>query len=45
MIEWCGIGIAMGNADADVKKKADWITTDVDKDGVRNAIEQVMLLR
>ena len=42
MIEWCGIGVAMGNADEAVKAKADWITTDVDKDGVKNAIEHVL---
>ena len=42
MVDWCGIGIAMGNADDSVKKVANWITTDVDKDGVRNAIEHVL---
>ena len=42
MIQWCGIGIAMGNADDMVKENADWITTDVDKDGIRNALEHVL---
>ena len=42
MIDWCGIGIAMGNADDAVKECADWITTDVDRDGVRNALEHVL---
>ena len=39
MIEYSGLGIAMGNADSSLKEKADWITTDVTKDGVKNAIE------
>ena len=37
MLEVCGIGIAMGNADEDVKQIADWVTTDIDEDGIRNA--------
>ena len=39
MIEYAGLGIAMGNADECLKVKADWISTDANQDGIRNAIE------
>ena len=39
MIEYCGLGIAMGNADQELKNKADWITSDVNDNGLKNAIE------
>ena len=38
MIEYCGLGIAMGNADESLKAKADWITSDVSDNGIKNAI-------
>ncbi|MDR0575794.1 MAG: Cof-type HAD-IIB family hydrolase [Tannerella sp.] len=38
MIKHAGIGIAMGNANAEVKQAADYITTSVDDDGVGNAL-------
>ena len=37
MITCCGVGIAMGNAMEAVKQKADWITTPILEDGIRNA--------
>ncbi len=37
MIEACGLGIAMGNASEDVKQCADFVTTDIDADGIMNA--------
>ncbi len=37
MIRFCGTGIAMGNADEEVKQAADWVTSDIDEDGIRNA--------
>ena len=37
MIEFCGLGIAMGNAMEEVKQKADWVTTPILEDGIRNA--------
>jgi len=40
MIEWAGIGIAMGNADEKVKQSADFITLPNTEDGVAYAIEQ-----
>lgn len=42
MIEFCNIGIAMGNACASLKAKADFITTDVCEDGIANAIHNVL---
>ena len=39
MIDYCGLGIAMGNADERLKEKADWITGDVNQDGLKKAIE------
>lgn len=38
MIECAGIGIAMGNATEQVKRAADYVTTEVDRDGIRNAL-------
>lgn len=32
-----GIGVAMGNANEEVKAAADYVTTSVDEDGIRNA--------
>lgn len=34
MIEYAGIGVAMGNAAPDVRKHADYVTSSVDEDGV-----------
>ena len=39
MIEFCGIGVAMGNAQEKVKAVADYVTTDIDQDGVKNALQ------
>ncbi len=38
IIRQAGIGVAMGNAGDAVKAVADYVTTDVDDDGVRNAL-------
>ena len=38
MILQAGIGIAMGNAIDALKQQADYVTTSVDDDGVRNAL-------
>ncbi len=37
MIQWAGVGVAMGNATDNVKKAADFVTTSVDDDGIFNA--------
>ena len=42
MLEWAGIGIAMGNADEGVKKHANMATTDVDNEGIENAVNEIM---
>ena len=42
MIKYCGMGIAMGNAVPQVKEAADWTTTDILEDGIRNAFEKVL---
>lgn len=39
MIEYAGLGIAMGNGDLCLKEKADWISDDVNNDGLKKAIE------
>ena len=44
MIEYAGIGIAMGNAEDDLKEIADYVTTDVDDDGIMNALCKYNLL-
>lgn len=44
MIEFAGIGVAMGNADESVKRCADYVTDDVEKDGIRKALEHFGML-
>ncbi|GAA0736611.1 Cof-type HAD-IIB family hydrolase [Clostridium oceanicum] len=39
MLELAGIGVAMGNAKDEVKNIADYTTTDVDNDGIMNALK------
>lgn len=38
IIQEAGIGVAMGNAGENVKVVADYVTTSVDDNGVRNAL-------
>ena len=44
MLRCCGIGIAMGNSNPILKDIADHVTTDVDKDGLKNAFEHYGLI-
>ena len=44
MIEEAGLGIAMGNADDDVKRRADYVTTDVCDNGLKNALEYAITI-
>ena len=44
MIRFAGIGIAMGNAIDSVKNKADYVTTDIDDDGIANALRHYGLI-
>jgi Cof subfamily protein (haloacid dehalogenase superfamily) len=43
MIEYAGLGIAMGNAEESLKKVAEHITGDYQEDGVAEAIERYIL--
>jgi Cof subfamily protein (haloacid dehalogenase superfamily) len=43
MLEYAGLGVAMGNAEPEVKKAADVITLDNQNDGVAHAIEKYCL--
>lgn len=43
MIEYAGLGIAMGNAMDSVKEKADYVTDSHDNEGVANAIRKFVL--
>lgn len=42
MLQWAGIGIAMGNADDSVKRHADLVTDDVDHEGIEKAILKLL---
>ena len=43
MIEFAGLGVAMGNAPADIKEKADFVTDTNMNDGVAKVIEKFVL--
>jgi Cof subfamily protein (haloacid dehalogenase superfamily) len=43
MIEYAGIGVAMGNAPQGLKDLADWVAPDVDEDGAAAAIAKFVL--
>ncbi len=43
MIEYAGIGVAMGNAPEGVQARANWVAPDVEADGVAVAIEKFLL--
>ena len=43
MLAYAGIGVAMGNAPADVRSLADWVAPPVNADGVAVAIEKFIL--
>ncbi|HIK05767.1 MAG TPA: HAD family phosphatase [Trichormus sp. M33_DOE_039] len=43
MLEYAGIGVAMGNAPEDVKAIANWVAPSVEVDGVATAIEKFLL--
>ena len=44
MLEFCEIGVAMGNGTEDAKAAADYVTTDVDKEGIPNALRHFGLI-
>ena len=43
MIEYAGLGVAMGNAEEEIKKKADYVTLSNDEDGVAHVINKFVL--
>ena len=44
MIEHAAIGVAMGNANKEVKEIADYITDDVDNNGIYNALKHFNII-
>lgn len=44
MLKFAGIGVAMGNADEIVKKNADFVTKDIDDDGILFALKELGVL-
>lgn len=44
MLEYAGIGVAMGNADESVKRRSDFVTTDVDHEGIEYALTQLGII-
>jgi hypothetical protein len=43
MLEWAGLGVAMGNASPEALAAADWIAPDIEHAGVAAVIEQYIL--
>ncbi len=43
MLQYAGVGVAMGNAPEGVQAIADWIAPDVEEDGVATAIQKFLL--
>lgn len=44
MLEYCAIGVAMGNGGPEIKAVADFVTDDVEQDGLYKAFERLELL-
>ena len=44
MLSFAGIGVAMGNAEPEVKAAADYVTADIDDDGIYKALQHLQLL-
>ena len=40
MVEWAGLGVAMGNAVASVKAVADFVTHTNDEEGISHVVDQ-----
>ncbi|HEP1818858.1 TPA: HAD family hydrolase [Streptococcus suis] len=45
MLDYCAVGVAMGNGGAEIMAMADMITDDVEEDGLYNAFEKLGLLK
>ncbi len=44
MMEYAGVGVAMGNARDEVKRAADYVTDHIDRDGIAKALEKLELI-
>lgn len=44
MLEYCGFGVAMGNGSAKIRAMADYVTGDVEEDGLQQAFEYLGLI-
>lgn len=44
MLRYAGVGVAMGNAEDEIKALADYVTTDIDEDGILNAARLFRLI-
>ena len=44
MLSYAGIGVALGNAEDEVKAAADYVTADIDEDGVWKALEHLQII-
>ena len=44
MLEYCGVGVAMGNGGEEIRAMADFVTEDVERDGLYNAFARLGLL-
>lgn len=44
MLEYCAVGIAMGNAKERLKKSADYVTDEVECDGLANSFKKFQLI-
>ena len=44
MLEYAGVGVAMGNARAEVKARADMVTDAIGEDGIYHAFERLSLI-
>lgn len=44
MLRFAGIGVAMGNADEEVKQAADYVTADIDEDGIEQALKYFKII-
>lgn len=44
MLKYAGIGVAMGNANDQVKQEASYVTTAVDDDGIKNALKHFNII-
>lgn len=44
MLEYCGIGVSMGNGGDEIRQMADYVTDDVNRDGLYKAFAQLGLI-